>query len=204
MEDKKHKESVVFHPKQRHDSRLKILFALRGLFFLIVPFGFTFAMRDGLMDHLALSLLLLGIDLVFIFAGARFLVKAFDKEQIIVTPDALIIQTRKWLITNKISYSFTDISEIAYIGPGHKTDHPLKGTSYDYLGFETRELEISRIHNQGHLSLVWHGVTVYFGKNVYSWDAQKINAVILDYSDGSLSIQGLPDEVSEMTYKYSS
>jgi hypothetical protein len=52
--------------------------------------------------------------------------------------------------------------------------HPLAGEAFDYLGFQTEQQVINEMHGDNRLALDYEGVTVKFGKNVYSWEFDEI------------------------------
>ncbi len=89
-------------------------------------------------------------------------------------------------------YELNRISDFQYHGKAKKTDHPLKGGVYDYFGFETNELVIAEVHNEGNLSFLYDNKLVNFGREVYSWDAEKLNELFSQITNNQLQIGNLP------------
>ncbi len=79
---------------------------------------------------------------------------------------------------------------------GTKTDHPLKGNSFDYFGFETQEQLIQNLHHEGNLYFdTQDGNRIFFAPCVYSWDAEKMVQMMRIYTDGSLKLGPEWDEM---------
>jgi hypothetical protein len=201
MKEQRQNSGVTFYPGSKNGLRIKILFATEGFVLLVCGYALAYQIVDFFPEQLVAFFLLLPIDLLFIVGGARFVIKIFDDEEITISSDALTIRERKWLIKKSNVYSLQDVHDVCYTGYAKKTDHPLKGNSYDYFGFETREKEISRLHDEGHVNFQYNNKTVRFGSNLCTWDAQRISDVMSEFTNGKLFIQNLPEEIPEEIYK---
>ena len=144
-----------------------------------------------LLGFLSAALIIACIVLV------RYFKRAYRKETLLITKNTLTISSILVGTTQKTDFNIDGITALRYNGKSAKTDHPLKGNSFDYLGFETRELVISEMHNEGNLSFNYEGHIVSFGREVYSWDAEKISNILSDVTGGRLHIGNLPTEDNE-------
>ena len=127
----------------------------------------------------------------------RFFKRINNKESILVTPDSLFV-INVYLINRKITkYDIGEISSLMYCGVPNKTDHPLKGQSFDYLGFDSQEYVIRNVNNDGNISFVYNQKQINFGKEVYSWDAEKIDGIFNKITGGKLRIGNITNELSE-------
>lgn len=139
-------------------------------------------------QHLLGWLALIGASCLYLFASYRFLARIFFSEQLLVDNLHLTI-TRKTLFSKQINrYNWYQLGPLHYEGKGKKTDHPLKGNSFDYFGFETQEHLIQSLHHEGNLYFERKEGRVYFAPNLYSWDAEKMIQMIKLYSGDALKL----------------
>lgn len=115
-----------------------------------------------------------GAAILYLLAAYRFLSRMLFDEKILLDDHSLTVIHRTPFFLQTNSYLWSDIGPLHYTGKSAKTDHPLKGKCYDYLGFETQEHLIQNLHHDGNLSFTYKGMPVRFGKNVFSWDAEEI------------------------------
>lgn len=85
-------------------------------------------------------------------------------------------------------YDWRSVGMLHYEGKTPKTDHPLKGKSFDYFGFETQEHLIQSLHHDGNLYFDTLDGRVYFGAGVYSWDAEEMVQMMKLYNGNSLQL----------------
>ena len=84
--------------------------------------------------------------LIYILASYRFLSRIFFTEKLQVSAKSISIIQRTLFYKHIRSYSWQSMGPLHYIGKPAKTDHPLKGRSFDYFGFETQEHLIQSLH----------------------------------------------------------
>ncbi len=136
-----------------------------------------------------IGLIVLGCVLIW-----RYLTRVFRREKMFVTKDTITLINTSFSGKQQHTYDISAISFLNYMGRGKKTDHPLKGQSFDYLGFETQELVIGEVNTEGNISFSYGGKIVHFGRDVYSWDAEKINEQLVKITNGTLSIGNITIE----------
>lgn len=111
---------------------------------------------------------------LYIVAAYRFLVRMFSKENILLTDDSIALINETPFRTHTRHFPWQGIGPLLYIGAPEKTDHPLKGKSFDYFGFDTHEHLIQRLHHNGNLCFRYEGYPVHFARGVFSWNAEEM------------------------------
>jgi hypothetical protein len=74
------------------------------------------------------------------------------------------------------------------MGKDVKTDHPLKGQSFDYFGFDTHEQLVQNLHQEGNLCIYFYHQQVRFGKGVYLWHAEELVQMMKLFAGESLKL----------------
>ena len=181
------------------NGKIKVLFSFEAFGGLLAMGIGIFLIYVQLSDHVIYGsgtyLFLLAIIVIGAIVFWRYFSRISRVERMFVTKDEITITKA---VLNKIqetSYEVNKIHDFNYLGKAKKTDHPLKGNSFDYLGFETQELVIAEVNNDGNLSFSYEDKLVSFGRDVYSWDAEKLNDILLKVTEGRLKIGNLPTEI---------
>jgi len=129
-----------------------------------------------------------GSAILYLLAAYRFLARIMYREQLLLDNNYLTI-VRKTLLSRKINrYQWNSIGMLHYEGKLPKTDHPLKGKSFDYFGFETQEHLIQSLHHEGNMYFDTPTGRIYFAPGVYSWDAEKMVQMMKIYTGASLKL----------------
>lgn len=115
-----------------------------------------------------------GAAVLYLLASYRLMSRLLFKEKLLLRPERFEIITRTPFSYKARVYEWQHMGPLHYVGIEKKTDHPLKGNCYDYLGFETQEKLIHNLHSEGNLYFNYGGFPVRFGKGLYSWDAESI------------------------------
>jgi hypothetical protein len=121
-------------------------------------------------------------SVIYLLAAYRCFSRIFFKETLLADQHGLTIIRRTPFFQQTTRYSWHNMGAIHYVGKHVKTDHPLKGKSFDYLGFETQEHLIQSLHHKGNLFFCYAGEEVRFARGVYSWDAEKLVYMIQLYA----------------------
>ncbi len=130
----------------------------------------------------------IGASLIYLLAANRFLSRMFFTERLLLDQQCFTI-IRKSLFSQSIKrYDWRQIGTLHYEGKGRKTDHPLKGFTFDYLGFDTQEHLIQSLHHDGNLYFDTNEGRVYFASGVYSWDAEEMVQLMKLYIGSSLQL----------------
>lgn len=108
------------------------------------------------------------------------------KEQLILTQTELILIKKTLLRRKEQRYLWQHMGALHYLGKDTKTDHPLKGYNFDYLGFETNEHFIQTLHRDGSLYFTYHNCPIRFGRFIYSWHAEEIVRMMQLYVGNNL------------------
>ena len=145
----------------------------------------SYPLKNNLINWIAT----IGASLLYLLAAYRFLARMFLKEKLLIDTHSITIIKRSLLTQNVRRYFWRDIGELHYQGKASKTDHPLKGNSFDYFGFETQEHLIQSLHHDGNLFFnTADGTRVSFAPGVYSWDAEKMVQMMKIYIGSSLKL----------------
>lgn len=130
----------------------------------------------------------IGSSLIYVLAANRFLSRIFFTERLLLDQYSFTIVRKSLFSQNIKRYDWRQTGALHYEGKGKKTDHPLKGFCYDYLGFETQEQLIQTLHNDGNLYFETNEGRVYFAPGVYSWDAEEMVQMMKIYIGSSLQL----------------
>jgi hypothetical protein len=116
----------------------------------------------------------IGASILLLLASGRLLLRLSFREALQLDKYSLtIIRKRLWFKQCR-SYNWQYIGMLHYAAKKPKTDHPLKGKSFDYFGLDTHEQLIQSLHHDGNLFFDYGDNRIYFGRGVYSWDAEKM------------------------------
>jgi hypothetical protein len=162
------------------DTRAKILniiyfaaFSFAGILFM------NFAISTG-TESIGLILFTIVVVGVYLFAGYRFINKAFQSEKILVNKSRLKISKTGFISRQENFYDISLISNFRHLDKPETTKHPLAGQSFDYLGFQTEEQVINEMHGDDRLAFNYNGRTIKFGENIYSWDFEQLEILLYD------------------------
>jgi hypothetical protein len=171
----------------RTDTRIKIFYWIE-LFFTVALATVFMAQAFPLKQQWIHWFTVTGAGVLYILAAVRFLSRISQREQLILTPHHFTI-VRRSLITRGVQhYQWRYMGPLHYLGKDQKTDHPLKGISFDYFGFETNEHFIQNLHRDGSMYFHYHNCPVRFGRFVYSWHAEEIVSMMKLYIGNELQL----------------
>lgn len=172
--------------------------------FFWIEFVFTLLMSTVLLlEMLPLSSDWLGIAVgigatgLYMLAAYRFMSRIFSTEQLLLHKDGLNVINDTPFAEKTSFYYWTSMGPLHYAGKEKKTDHPLKGQTFDYFGFETQEHLIQSLHHDGNLYFNYEGFPVRFGKGVYVWHAEELVNMMQLYAGDSLQLGAEWQEISK-------
>ena len=179
--------SLLINIGNRTSKRLRLLYVFEFLFtsglatiFFIqaLPFKFNYI-------HWVAGI---GSGMLYFLATRRFLIRMFFSE-CIVLDEQCIAFVKKTIFSKQVRrYDWRLLGALHYEGQVQKTDHPLKGRSFDYFGFETQEQIIQTLHKDGNLYFETPQGRLYFATGVYSWDAEEMVQMMKMYMGTSLQL----------------
>ena len=176
--------------------RAKALFIIEAIVAMlgsIAFFWFSFEALNSAGDYTIFALFTFAFAVICGIYSFRFLNKVFNKESLVITPNALEIIVTNLFNKKSDSFRIANITHLTYTGYQKYVDHPLKGESMDYLGFQTQQEVINTVQDEGNISFFYEGKTVHFGKGVYSWHVEEIE-IILREMGVNLRFEGLSRE----------
>jgi hypothetical protein len=188
------KDYLLIDLGNRIQNRIRLLFIAEFLFIAgIATCLLLIAIPvQGNFTHFVMCI---GATITYMLAAYRFLSRLFFNESLYITTKAISIHQQSPFYRSTRTFNWQSISEMHYIGKPHKTDHPLKGNSFDYFGFESQEQLIQRLHHKGNLYFSCEDENIYFARGVYFWDAEKTIRMIKLYAGHEVK---LDDELERM------
>ena len=171
----------------RINSRIKALFWAEFLLTVGMATIFiveAFVASDSYLNFIAA----IAATILYFIAAYRFLSRMFLNEKLLLDKEHLLIITNTPFSKKIKTYKWQNIGPLHYIGKTPKTDHPLKGSSFDYLGFDTQEHLIQSLHHEGNMYFNYEGEQVPFAKSVYSWDAEEMIQMMKIFSGSKLKL----------------
>jgi hypothetical protein len=168
-------------------NRVKILDLFYALMFLAatIIFGYMFVTQWSL----SISATIISGLAVFAFAIAfyRFFNKATETEKLFVKKNRLEIVNAGFLKMKRKSFIVNEISDLKFNEKEKFEPHPLKGETFDYLGFQTDQQVIQDLHSEGRVSFNYRGSLHRFGKELASWEFNELEDLIYELTGNDLS-----------------
>jgi len=161
-------------------SRTRILNYFYALSFLAGVVMFCRVLPGALSKSIVGSVIALLAIVAFGIAFYRFINKATESETLFVDKERLELIVSRLFKQQKRSFLLTDISEFRFLETERYEPHPLKGESFDYLGFQTEQRVIQDLHMEGRVSFMYQGRQIRFGKDLVSWEFNELEVLLYD------------------------
>ena len=116
----------------------------------------------------------------FSIASYRFINKATETERLFINRERLDIINSSLLKVAIKSYLLNEISDFKFLEKDKYEPHPLKGETFDYMGFQTEQEVIQDLHNEGRASFHYRGRQVRFGKELVSWEFKELEVLLYE------------------------
>jgi hypothetical protein len=129
---------------------------------------------DMLQDIAFLGVLAIGGGLFFIYVITRQLRAAFENESIRVDGKTLTISRRRLFGSTSEHFLLSEPISIHYVGRREYTEHPMTNSVVDFTGLAAGEKYVQTLVDEGTLEIQSEKKVVRFGKDVPSWEADKI------------------------------
>jgi hypothetical protein len=172
-----HKQGKLITLSKPLGTRQKILFLFyfivffsMGFYYLLkvltgVPFGIGFVVGSIIITA---SLL----------ASYRFANKAMQSEQLFIDNKMLFLIDKGLHTAKRQSFDLDSVSDFRYLSKPELNRHALAGESFDYLGFQTGQQVINEMHGDKRIAFDYHGKTIAFGDDIYSWEYAEIASLL--------------------------
>lgn len=184
--------------KNNLNIRVLVLFSIEVMCAFLGALMFIYLLMIDEDYPILMYLFLLGVIIVFLLMGFRYLKRITEKEIVSIGKDTLAIKRASLLNSKSTIYPIDQIRNMTFAGFPKYTDHPLKGESMDYLGFQTMDRQIQVVNQEGNISFDFEERTIFFGKELPSWDVEKINETIIKVTSNTLSISNMfQDDIEE-------
>ncbi len=163
-----------------YSSKARILDFFYAFNFLAGTIGFSYLLLTTWNDSFMASIIaLLGI-VAFAIASYRFINKATEMEKLFINPQRLDIVNSSLFKVSKKSFLLADISDFKFLEKERYEPHPLKGETFDYLGFQAEQEVIQDLHSEGKVSFLYNGKQIRFGKDLASWEFNDLEVLLYD------------------------
>ena len=160
--------------------RTKILDFFYAMVFLFSTVAFGYLLLTKWSQSTMASIIAILAVVAFAIGFYRFINKATETEKLFVNKQRLDIMTSSLFKTEKRSFLLADISDLKILEKERYESHPLKGETFDYLGFQTEQQVIQDLHSEGRGSFVYHGRQIRFGKELVSWEFNELEILLYD------------------------
>ncbi len=179
--------SLLINLGNRTSKRLRILYVFEFLFtagLASIFFIQALPLTKNYFHWVAVT----GASLLYFLAARRLLLRSILQESIMLDEQCIAF-VKKTIFSKQVRrYDWRLLGVLHYEGRAKKTDHPLKGKSFDYFGFETQEQIIQTLHQDGNLYFETPQGKLYFAIGVYSWDAEEMVQMMKMYMGTSLQL----------------
>jgi hypothetical protein len=160
--------------------------------------GYVFLMKLE-SDFILVVLFILAYCAILFLVGKNFIVKAISYEQLVFTPNHFIISETNPFYTTQEKYEPASIREMKYLGYQQWTEHPIGGSNVDFTGLAEREKIVSYVNERGNIEFEYNGKKIIFGKNLPSWDVEKIFDQLRLYYADKIKIEHVVQEEFDYT-----
>ena len=156
------------------DTRAKILDFSYAILFIIATLGFMalFLLDGSIFGFIG--------TIVFGICFYRFAKRAAESEQLYIDKEKFEIIRKNFLKKSVLYFELSEISHFKFHERPKFSPHPLKGETFDYLGFQTEQQVISDVHTEGRISFMYKGKEIKFGKDLYSWNFEELEMLLYD------------------------
>ncbi len=121
-----------------------------------------------------LGILAIGGGLFFIYIVIKQVRPAFEREYILLDKNTVTIYRRHLFGSTSEDFPVIDLISIEHVGHRQYTEHPMANSVVDVTGLVAGEKYVQTMVDDGTMEIVSKDKVVRFGKNVPSWDADKI------------------------------
>jgi hypothetical protein len=167
-------------------SRTRILDFVYAINFLVAAIAFTYLFISEWHEVVMAAIIaVLGI-VAFTIGFYRFINKATETEKIFINKKEFEIINSSLLKVDKKSFLIGNISDFRFLEKERYEPHPLKGETFDYLGFQTEQQVIQDLHSEGRASFIYNGRQVRFGKELASWEFNELEVLLYEASGNDL------------------
>lgn len=168
---------VLSGNKNNNSGIFKILFS-----FSIFIFGLFIFTKMSSQFYYELDFVIIAFlfTLVFHIILYHILNKAAKTETLLVAKTKICIEKTTLFRKEEKEYDLKYISNFRHVDEPIATDHPLGGKTIDYFGFQKKQEIINVIHSNDRLAFDYNGNTISFGQNIYSWDFEEIQLILLE------------------------
>lgn len=171
---------TILHLKENAYLKRKSLFAiLFGFYFVTTYFALLQFLPLLSWENIYGSIIVLIVFTLYFAFSFALLNHTVSSEKIILGDGILILEKTSLLKSTSQSFEIEHIKNLRFkdnLKP--LADHPLKGNTIDYFGFEASDKLAANANRNDSVFFDYEERVVSFGKRLYSWDFEKIYELI--------------------------
>jgi hypothetical protein len=168
-------------------NRAKILDLFYALMFLAAAIIFGYMLFTQWNLSITSTIISGAAVVAFAIAFYRFFNKATETEKLFVRKNRLDIVNTGFLKMERKAFIVNEISNLKFNEKEKFEPHPLKGETFDYLGFQTDQQVIQDLYSEGRVSFNYRGSLYRFGKELASWEFNELEGLIYELTGNDLS-----------------
>jgi hypothetical protein len=160
--------------------RPKILHFSYAMFFFISSVLFAYLLLKDRSINLVASILSILGTIACAIGFYRLMKRATESEKIFVNKKTLEIIKSGFSNRDVECFAIDKISDFKFSEKKKFAPHPLKGETFDYLGFQTEQEVIQDLHMEGRVSFVYDNRIIKFGRDLTSWEFNELEVLLYD------------------------
>ena len=180
IQAKEYRDGKLIRISTPFSSRTKLLDFFYAALFIIGAVGFVSLIATQWKDSIGATIIAILMIIACLVAFYRFINKATESEKLFVNQERLDIISSSLLKVDRKSFLVNEIHDFKFLEKERYEPHPLKGETFDYLGFQTEQQIIQDLHSEGRASFIYRGRQVRFGKELASWDFSELEVLLYE------------------------
>lgn len=170
------------------DSRPKVFFFIQAIFYGLAAMAILGLEINFSLEMIGIFILSIFVMLMLIIS-VRFLSAAIRGEMFIIRKGSFLLETKALFKRKAIEYKFDQVSGLSYIPRSANARHPLAGNTFDYLGFQTEQQVINKLHDDDRVAFFYKGRIVTFGRDLSSWHFDELVDILIESSGNDFTIR---------------
>ncbi|MCC6372989.1 MAG: hypothetical protein IT236_18445 [Bacteroidia bacterium] len=167
-------EPLTIHVSQKSRRSLKIIVLIQVIICAVVSPVMIYQGFGMLHDIAFMGILAIGGGIFFLYIIVPQLRSAFESEIIRVNSHTLTVTKGHLFGSTSEEFLLNEPLSINYVGHREYTEHPMANNVVDFTGLAAGEKLVQNLADDGTLEIRSPNKIVRFGKDVPSWDAEKL------------------------------
>lgn len=160
--------------KNENKSILKFGFGLTAFFSFFALLMFILLGILYFKNEPFTSIIYFGIATFFFVVARNYIANTFYQEYIILNNEKIKIVYKSFGKFRENEFELKKVKYIKFVDSENFTKHPLNSETLDYTGFGVAEKEMQKIISDGNIEIAIAEVKLRFGKEIPSWEAERV------------------------------